>query len=97
MFLIYIIPALFHKTIEECTKFLTGTYVTCHYQLGKTEVQVVFDNPQRLELSPKMVEKEQRGKKIVCNDNHTHQNIQGSLANSTMQMEQHVKVQGMQT
>ena len=42
--------------------------LTCHYQIGTTEVHVVFDNPQRLELSLKIVERERRDKKIVCND-----------------------------
>ena len=39
--------------------------LTCHYQIGTTEVHVVFDNPQRLELSLKIVERERRDKKIV--------------------------------
>lgn len=36
MFLIYTTPPLFHKTIEEYTKFLLNRYVTCHYtKLGQ--------------------------------------------------------------
>jgi len=97
MFIIYTTPPLFHKTVEEYTNFILNRYVIFHYRNGTTEVHVVFDDPQRFELSPKMVERERRDKRKVSDDNHKHHEFQDSLPPSSKWNNNYVEVQGVQT
>jgi len=53
MFLIYTTPPLHHKTMKEYTMFLLNRFVTPHFLNGCIEVHVIFDDPDRYEMSPK--------------------------------------------
>ena len=83
MLIIYTTPPLFHKTVEEYTNYILNRYVIFLYRNGTTDVHVVLDDPQSFELSPKMVEREQRDKRKVPDDDHKHHEFQDSLPPSS--------------
>jgi len=78
MFIIYTTPPLFHKTAEEYTNYILNRYTT---DIGQLRC-IWFDDPQRFELSTKMVKRKQRDKSKVSDDNHTHE-FQDSLLPSS--------------
>jgi len=65
MFIIYTTPPLFHKTAEEYTNYILNRYTT---DIGQLRC-IWFDDPQRFELSTKMVKRKQRDKSKVSDDN----------------------------
>lgn len=79
----YTTPPLRHKTMKEYTMFLLNRFVTPHFLNGCIEVLVIFDDPDRHEMSPKTVERQRRDKLARPNINHVHATFDDSLPPSS--------------
>ena len=77
MFLINTSPLGTHRTYREYALFLFRRFINVHFNRGSSEVHVIFDNPERLEL-PKSFERERRDKtaSVVV---HTCDTIEATL------------------
>ena len=83
MFIIYTVPPLHHKTMKEYTMFVLKRFVIKHFLRGCIEVHVIFDDPNRYDLSPKTVERERRDKQTTSDLNHIHSKFEDSLPPSS--------------
>jgi len=63
--------------------FLLNRFVTPHFLNGCIEVLVIFDDPDRHEMSPKTVERQRRDKLARPNINHVHATFDDSLPPSS--------------
>ena len=63
--------------------FLLNRFVTPHFLNGCIEVHVIFDDPDRYEMSPKTVERQRRDKLAKPNVNHVHATFDDSLPPSS--------------
>ena len=60
MFLINTIPLGSHKSLGEYARFLIRRYILAQFNRGSNEVHVIFDNPGRLQNTPKFFEQSRR-------------------------------------
>ncbi len=60
MFLINTTPLGSHKTLSDYAKFLMTRHILTQFKKGSEEVHVVFDNPGRLQNTPKYFEQARR-------------------------------------
>jgi len=77
MFLIHTSPLSHHSNIQDYALHLLQRCALKHYQVGAIEVHIVFDDVGRLEVSPKVFEKQRRGEdssQLIINTTPLHQN-----------------------
>jgi len=72
MFLIYTNPLSHHSNIQDYALHLLQRYALKHYQVGAIEVHIVFDDVGRLEVSPKVFERQRRGEGSGSTDHQHH-------------------------
>ena len=63
--------------------FVLKRFVMKHFLRGCIEVHVIFDDPNRYDLSPKTVERERRDKQTTSDLNHIHSKFEDSLPPSS--------------
>ena len=72
MFLIHTSPLSHHYNIQDYAFYLLQRYALKHYQVGAIEVHIVFDDLGRLEVSPKVFERQHRDKGSESLLDHQH-------------------------
>lgn len=70
MFLINTTPLGSHKTMLDYTKFLYNRFIKTQFRNGCNEVHVIFDNPGRLQNTPKYFEQQRRDTVANIQINH---------------------------
>ena len=71
MCIINTVPLGSHKTLNDYSRFLIERYIVPQYSRGCHEVHVLFDNPGRLEATPKHFEQTRRDKQAKVSAGHT--------------------------
>ena len=70
MFLINTTPLGSHKIMSEYAKFLFTRFVLTQFRRGCQEVHLIFDNPGRLQNTPKYFEHKRRDKSATITTDH---------------------------
>ncbi len=70
MFLINTTPLGSHKTLADYARFLITRFVVTQFSKGSDEVHVIFDNPGRLQNTPKYFEHERRDGTAKLTEDH---------------------------
>ena len=69
MFMINTSPLHTHSTMADYAKFLLRRFIISQFTKGGSEVHVIFDNPGRLQNTPKYFEQQRRDATLkVCTD-----------------------------
>ena len=61
MFLININPLGSHKIFSDYASFIMQRFIMTQFQRGISEIHIIFDNPGRLENTPKYFEHKREG------------------------------------
>ena len=72
MFLIHTSPLSHHYNIQDYALHLLQRYTLKHYKMGAIEVHIVFDDIGRLEVSPKVFERQHRDEGTESLVDHQH-------------------------
>ena len=78
MFVINTTPLGSHKTMVDYAKFLLIRFIEAQFRCGCYEVHVIFDNPDRLQNTPKYFEHLRRDKLASIQTNHCCDTITGT-------------------
>ena len=70
MFIINTTPLGSHKTMSDYAKFLFTRFILTQFKRGCHEVHVIFDNPGRLQNTPKYFEHKRRDQSSIIQTNH---------------------------
>ena len=60
MFILNTSPLCSHRTFADYSNFLSKRFLTPHFNNGAREVHLIFDNPGRMEQTPKHFERKRR-------------------------------------
>ena len=78
MFMINTSPLGSHTTYGDYARFLMQRHITPHFSRGCTEVHLLFDNPGRLNNTPKFFEQKRRDESATIATGHTCDDINES-------------------
>ena len=70
IFIINTTPLGSHKTMSDYAKFLFTRFILTQFKRGCHEVHVIFDNPGRLQNTPKYFEHKRRDQSSIIQTNH---------------------------
>ncbi len=70
MFLINTTPLGTHTTFKDYAQFLMQRFIITQFRKGSSEVHVIFDNPGRLENTPKFFEQKRRDSVATVTEGH---------------------------